>query len=46
MNRFALPMLALALVSSGRLLATETARALHNDLDGDGRSDLVWRSSA
>lgn len=46
MNRFALPVLALALASSGRLLATETARALHNDLDGDGRSDLVWRSSA
>ncbi|MFS8063404.1 MAG: FG-GAP repeat domain-containing protein [Luteimonas sp.] len=38
-------MLALALYGSWGL-AHAAGSALHNDLDGDGRSDLIWRNAA
>ncbi|HET7125688.1 MAG TPA: VCBS repeat-containing protein [Lysobacter sp.] len=46
MNRkFTISILALALVgAAGSAQATEDV--LHNDMDGDGRSDLVWRNAS
>lgn len=39
------PLLALTLsVACGCAMATETGR--HNDLNGDGRSDLIWRNGS
>jgi len=43
-RRVPLSLLAIALLGSSALVhATEIA--LHNDIDGDGRSDLVWRNA-
>jgi len=46
MNRHPLlSLLALALLgAAGLAQATETA--LHNDMDGDGKSDLIWRNAS